>query len=201
MNMIHTPVTERCIAAYRSSPDLDTACRVAGVHKLTMFKILKFSGVMLIADRLKMGTPGGRLGASGEQEFQRLMPAARSMNAICEGNPGFDFDVHGWRVDVKSASPTKKTGRKTTAKTWQAKICEPDRAPSELVDMFCIFFSHNPAEKMMRAGAYSMFLVPADLVRGRKYLCRTEGQPGPLDEFEVQPADLAAFFEPLEKAA
>lgn len=191
-------VEERCIAAYRSSPDLNTACQTAGVHKLTMFKILKMNGVMLIADRLKIGSPGSRMGASAEQEFLRLVPAAKSINAICSSNPGFDFDVNGWRVDVKAAGPMRLPARKTPALRWQPRVSNGGPV-SEHVDLFCLFLLFKP-EAMAQECGYKLYLLPADLVRGRRYISKTEGIPSELDEFEVQPDQLANFFN-LETAA
>ena len=187
-----TSVVERCIAAYRSSPDIDAACRVAGVHKLTMFKILKFNGVMLIADRLKVGSQSSRIGASAEQEFARLVPMAKSINAICSSNPGFDFDANGWRVDVKAASPLKQPNRKKLTSVWRPRLSNGGPM-SEHVDVLCIFLLPKSGA-LARAGDYKVYLVPADLVRGRCYLQKTEGIPCELDTFEVAPKQLADFF-------
>lgn len=182
-------VVDRCIQAYRTSPDLDHACSVARVHKLTMYKILKMHGVMLVEDRLKIGSMASRFGASAEKEFQRLVPAAKSMNVIVNSNPGFDFDVNGWRVDVKAFSPMKIAGRKSTVPRWQAAI----RGMQDYVDMFCVFLAVG--KETVQGCAYRTYLVPAELAHGRSYLCKTEGRPSELDALEVAPADLAGFFE------
>nr|WP_315242168.1 hypothetical protein [uncultured Albidiferax sp.] len=189
------PFTERCIAAYRSSGDMDAACREVGVHKLTMFKVLRLNGVMDIADRLKMGSPGGRMGASAEQEFSRLVPAAKSINALCSSNPGFDFDVRGWRVDVKACGPKHVAGRKKLAHVWQARVGRGGGIESQHVDLFCIFLLDKP-KALINECSYKVFLMPSELVRGRTFVSKTEGVPCELDAFEMQPDALAAFFEP-----
>lgn len=185
-------IVERCIQAYRSSPNLDHACQVARVHKLTMFKILKIHGVMLASDRLTLGSMGSRMGASAEQEFQRLVPFAKPMNDLVSSNPGFDFDVNGWRVDVKAYSPAQIKGRKSAALTWQIKIAKSDSSFPH-VDMFCIFLAAQ-AGKLIQDCPHKTYLVPAELVSGRSYVHKTEGRPSVLDGLEVQPEQLAGFF-------
>lgn len=196
--VIYTPalkgksIEQRCIAAYRASRNLDEACAAAGVHKLTMFKILKINGVMLAEDRLTIGSVGSRLGASAEQEFQRLVPRARSMNAIVSSNPGFDFEVGGWRVDVKAFGPIKIAGRKSNVPRWQIKLGRRG-ALSPHVDFFCIFLTYEPTKPLQQC-VYQCYLVPAELAAGRNYLNKTEGLPSALDSLQVSPAELAAFF-------
>lgn len=185
-------IVDRCIAVYRESHNLDKVCATVGVHKLTAFKILKFNGVLTTEERLKIGSLSGRIGASAEQEFQRLVPAARSMNDIVTSNPGFDFDVSGWRVDVKAFGPAKLKGRKSTARTWQVRLAKHSTA-FDHVDVFCVFLA-SEAGQMVHECGYRTFLVPVELVQGRSYLKKTEGHPSVLDSLEVQPDQLAAFF-------
>ena len=183
-------ITERCLEAYRTSADIDQACRLVGVHKLTMFKILKINGVMLIEDRLRLGTQASRFGASAEQEFQRLVPEARSMNSVVNSNQGFDFDVNGWRVDVKACSPIKAPAARKSS--WQVRLAKGGATPAH-VDFFCLFLAER-SEKAIQDSPYRAYLLPVEFVLGRTYLCKTDGCPSALDALEVAPEQLAPFF-------
>lgn len=188
------PFEERCIAAYRNTRDIDAACAQARVHKITMFKILQYNRLLRPEDGTRYGSMGARLGASAELEFSRLVPAAKSMNDMVANNyPGYDFHVHGWRVSVKAFSPLTIKGRISTRARWQAVMVkhESDR---QTVDLFCIFLAREKG-KLIQDTIYTTYLVPSQLLAGRKSLNKTDRLACELDTFEVAPRKLAAALQ------
>lgn len=184
---------QRCIDAYRAAGGLDAACAAAGVHKFTMFKVLKFKGLLRPQDGLAIGSAGSRLGASAELEFARLVPAAKSMNTgVVNCHPGYDFFVDGWRVSVKACSPLAIKNRVSERLRWQAVLIgrESDRVD---VDVFCVFLVRDKGV-LVQDTIYKTYLIPTEMLAGRKSINKVDRVTGEMDGFEVAPLKLAGLL-------
>ena len=185
---------QRCIDHYMQSQDLDATCAALHLHRFSAFRILRFANVLLPKDGVTVGSHGARLGASAELEFARLVPAAHSMNAkVVACHPGYDFQVHGWRVDVKAFSPRPiKTKARTPKLQWGAALIHRD-SDYETKDVFCIFLAHE-RERLIQNCIYKTYLVPVEALEGRRTINKVQGYQSGLDAFEVPPHKLAVAF-------
>jgi len=185
---------QRCIDSYLQTQDLDATCAALNLHRFSAFRILRFAGVLLPKDGVTVGSHGSRLGASAELEFARLVPAAHSMNAkVAACHPGYDFHVHGWRVDVKAFAPQPvRQNARTPRLRWNAALIRRD-SDFDAQDVFCVFLAHE-RERLIQDCIYKTYLVPVEALAGRRSLGKVQGYQSALDAWEVPPLKIAEFF-------
>lgn len=131
-------------------------------------------------------------GASGEEEFKRLVPYAVDMNGQYQANnPVFDFLVGETTVDVKTGKLRRHP--RSNSGWYEFKILS-----QELPDFYA-FFALKDSEKPLSAGNYHLFLIPSAVIPERISSVRigeiTERHRNPYWDFEIEPAALSVILE------
>lgn len=173
------------IATYRKHLNLKLAAEELGIAWQTLYARLRNAGEPVIGDKLRYGTDRDRLGALGEAEFTRLVPFASSLNAR-KFQAKYDFDVVGYKVDVKASMP-RQLNKTFDARSWSFSF----KKQSVICDFICCFCLNDA-----RAFAHAL-LVPKEFFDGLQTVSVScDGQSKWLD-YKVGADSLAAFFKEL----
>jgi hypothetical protein len=165
--------------------NLKLAAAELGVQWQTLYVQLKRAGVAVIGDKLRYGSDRDRLGAVGEQEFLRLVPDAKNMNAV-EFQSKYDFEVYGHKVDVKASMP-RQLNRRFAALSWAFSF----KKQSLICDFICCFCMREDRT------IDRVLLVPKEFFAGLQTVSVScAGQSKWLD-YEIPQDELAKFFADL----
>lgn len=94
----------QCVEAYNRHKNLKLAANEIGVPWQSLYCTLKTLGVPVTGDKAKYGSESDKFAAQSEQDFMRLVPAAKDQNRY-KYQSKYDFLINGWRVDLKAARP------------------------------------------------------------------------------------------------
>lgn len=186
------------IEAYRCNPDVRAVAASLGLSTIRVYLHLKISGVLLTEDAARIGAKGSMLGAQGEQEFKRLVPKARDMNAeVRENHPGYDFELGSQKIDVKACTFKGQSKGSKRNKNWGIEIGSRQAPGIKAADLYVVFALLGKQWE----GGYRLFVMPAELIGDRRYICITHGIESMWNDFEVQPNDLADVLGELGQMA
>lgn len=171
--------------AYDKHKNLKLAANEIGIKWQTLYCRLKKQGIDVIGDKLRYGSDRDKLSAFAESEFKHLVPRAISMNNI-KWQYKYDFDVHGYSVDVKCSMPKKRL-KKYNNESWafsfkkQTLVCD-------FVVCFCL--SH---EKHIEY----ILLVPKEFFIGLQTVSVSCNGDSKWLDYAIKPDELSKFFDDL----
>lgn len=173
--------------AYEKHRNLKIAADEVGIKWQTLYFRLKKQGVNIIGDKLRYGSDRDRLSSLAEAKFHKLVPFAKSMNAI-KWQYKYDFDVNGFKVDVKCSKP-RKLLKKYDSESWAFSF----KKQSLVCDFVCCFCLDHDGE------IQRILLIPNEFFKGLQTIsvsCNAKNSKW-LD-YSVSPCDLAEFFNCME---
>lgn len=173
------------ILAYRKHMNLKLAAAELGMAWQTLYVRLRRIGEPVVGDKLRHGSCRDKLAAKAEQEFHALVPFALSTNAK-KFQAKYDFDVCGFKVDVKAARKKQKH-QKFTALSWSFSF----KKQSLVCDFICCFCIGDDGE------TEKVLLVPSEFFRGIQTVAVSCAGGSKWLDYEVNPQELKTFFESL----
>ncbi|MFZ4539828.1 hypothetical protein [Propionivibrio sp.] len=173
------------IESYRKHRNLKISAAELGISWQTLYVRLKRQGEPVTGDKLRYGSDRDRLGAVAESEFKRIVPFAIDNNLL-KFQHGYDFDVLGYKVDVKS-SHKRCLNKKYAAKSWSFSF----KKQSLVCDFMCCFCIDD--DKSTK----HVLLVPSEFFKGLQSVSVScDGDSKWLD-YEIIESELAEFFSSL----
>lgn len=173
------------VIAYRKHMNLKLAAQELGIAWQTLYCRLKAIGEPVTGDKLRYGSDRDRLAAMSEVEFLRLVPFATAMNQR-QFQSKFDFDVLGWKVDVKASLP-RQLNRRFAAKSWSFSF----KKQSLICDFICCFCM-DEAKAVER-----ILLVPSEFFQGLQTVSVSRAGSSKWLDYTIEPNELAKFFSSL----
>ncbi len=172
---------------YTKHKNLKLAADELGINWHTLYSRLKNQGVPVIGDKLRYGSDRDRLAAMAESEFLRIVPKARSMNAV-QFQSKFDFMVNGYKIDVKCGMP-RQISKKYEAKSWSFNF----RKQALTCDFICCFCM-NEGKQISR-----ILLVPSEFFRGLQTVTVSVVGASKWKDYSVSESELSTFFDSLPR--
>lgn len=163
--------------AYEKHKNLKLAAAELGIKWQTLYVRLRKAGISVTGDKLRYGSETDRLAAMTEHEFMRLVPKAESRNAK-EWQAKVDFYVSGLGVDVKASRIGK-------ANRWNFCVKK-----QEFTADFLVCFAYEGT-------SYRVLLVPGEIARRYQTLHVRRAFTGKWADYEIDPQDIASFFDDL----
>jgi hypothetical protein len=146
--------SDLCIERYRDLKNVKLVGEELGIPWQTVYWRLKRAGEPVTGDKSRYGSETDRRAARGEAWFQRVVPEAVDQNALAY-QPKVDFLVHGYGVDVKTASP-RRTTRGVIQWCWSIKKQEA------VADFFvCIALTSRDPD----VAVHKALLIPGEMAR------------------------------------
>ena len=168
--------------AYKKHMNLKLAAAEIGLPWQTLYVNLKREGVAVVGDKLKYGSDRDRLGAMAEDEFIRLVPSAKSMNAI-KHQSKYDFLVGTSKVDVKCSTP-RQLNKKFSALSWSFSF----KKQTFLCDFICCFCKDKNKETV------KVLLVPKEFFVGLQTVSVSCSGESKWLDYEIDKNQLEQFF-------
>lgn len=172
---------------YAKHMNLKLAANELGMKWQTLYVSLKKQGIAVVGDKLRYGTDRDRLAAMAESEFMRLVPSAVDMNKT-KFQAKFDFNVNGYKVDVKAATP--RVGCNSGGgKRWAFSF----KKQSLVCDFICCF-CFNESKVLDR-----VLLVPSEFFSGLQSVSVSCSGVSKWLDYAVEQKELEAFFNGLPR--
>lgn len=166
---------------YLEHGDFRTAARLSGLPMHIAHIKLRKAGVLKIADKIRFGSKGAKLGGQAEQLFQQLVPDAIDANALFrKNNPVYDFVFKNMTIDVKFSS---RHASKKNSNHWSVR--------SKGEQDFIVAFLESEAGKGVE-NPYCL-LIPMDFVDVKQMYISPSGVW--FKEFQVEPEELRGILE------
>lgn len=171
--------------AYSRHMNLKLAAAELGIPWQTLYVRLKRVGVQVVGDKLRYGTDRDKLGALGERLFKTLVPASTDRNEM-QFQAKYDFDVFGYKVDVKTGKP-RQMNYKYAALSWsfsfkrQALFCD-------FIVCFCLD-EQSEIEHVL--------LVPSEFFQGLQTCSVSRRGYSKWLDYAINPNELQDFFQSL----
>jgi len=121
--------------AYAKHKNLKLAASEIGVPWQTLYCKLKAQDVAITGDKLRYGSDRDRLGAYGEQLFATIVPLAKNANQS-KFQSKVDFDVNGFKVDVKASLP-RQLNKRFPALSWSFSF-KKQALHADFIVCFCL---------------------------------------------------------------
>lgn len=176
--------TEACIAAYSHLKNLKLVGLETGIPWQSVYVYLKRAGVAVTGDKSRYGSNKDRFAACGEQEFQRLVPAAINLNRETFQSK-IDFRVGSLNIDVK-ASLAHFSNARSQARRWAFSMKKQEM----LADFIVCFGFHNET-------TYALFLLPGEVIRKYQTISIPLSGNSKWLDYKIEPEELAPFFNSL----
>lgn len=171
--------------AYNRFKNLKLAAAELGICWQTLYARLKKQGVPVTGDKLRYGTDRDRLGAMSEAKFQELVPFAHDKNKS-KFQSKYDFDVLGYKVDVKSSMP-RALNKPYRFLSWSFYF-KKQSLIADFVVCFCLDESR---------AIEHVLLVPSEFFAGLQTVSLTRNGTSKWLDYKVAPEALAEFFQSL----
>lgn len=171
--------------AYSKHMNLKLAAKELGICWQTLYSRLKTQGVNVVGDKLRYGADRDKLGVYGEQLFLQLVPFAKDKN-LAKFQAKYDFDVLGYKVDVKAGKP-RQLNKRFPQLAWsfsfkrQALICD-------FIVCFCLL-EDKTIEKIL--------LVPKEFFHGLQTVSVSMSGYSKWHDYSIEASELKSFFESL----
>lgn len=162
--------------------NLKLAAQELGIAWQTLYCRLKAIGEPVTGDKLRYGSDRDRLAAMSEVEFFKLVPFATAMNQS-QFQSKFDFDVLGWKVDVKASLP-RQLNRRFAAKSWSFSF----KKQSLICDFICCFCM-DEAKAVER-----VLLVPSEFFQGLQTVSVSRSGGSKWLDYAIDSKELSQFF-------
>lgn len=173
--------------SYSKHKNLKISAAELGIPWQSLYVQLRKEGVQVTGDKLRYGTDRDKLGALAEQEFCRLVPIASDLNAKSFQSK-YDFDVLGFKVDVKASMP-RQLNKRYKALSWAFSF----KKQSMICDFICCFCLNE--DKTIR----HVLLVPKEFFHGLQTVSVScDGYSKWLD-YKVEASELAPFFQSVSE--
>ena len=141
--------------AYSKHMNLKLAADELGIKWQTLYSRLKSQGVKITGDKLRYGSDRDKLSAKAESLFMQAVPSALCMNAI-RWQSKYDFEVNGFKVDVKCARKRCSQKRFPDKKSWSFSF----KKQTLICDFVCCFCLNDENETA------KIILVPSEFFKG-----------------------------------
>ena len=165
--------------------NLKLAANELGIGWQTLYSRLKQMGEPVTGDKLRYGSDRDKLGAMAEAEFKRIVPFASDNNGR-KFQSKYDFEVAGWKVDVKASLP-HQLNKRYAALSWSFSF----KKQSLICDFICCFcFSQDRVLDRI-------LLVPREFFRGLQTVSVSCFGDSKWLDYEIAADDLAPFFSEL----
>lgn len=171
------------IESYGRHKNLKIVGKEVGVSWQNVYSILRRHRVAVTGDKRRYGCEKDRFAVIAEDEFQRLVPEAVNQNAE-KYQAKVDFMIHGMRVDVKSSRLNTANVKRGDAKRWA--FCMSKQTGK--VDFFVLFGFNED-------GSYRVFLLPFEFAGKQQSISIGVARGSKWHDFEIQPDELAPFFD------
>ena len=171
--------------SYEKHMNLKIAANELGIPWQSLYAKLRVDGVRVIGDKLRYGSDRDKLSAMAESKFSSLVKNATPMNEI-RFQSKYDFDVMGYKVDVKASLP-HKLSKKYDAKSWafsfkkQTLICD-----------FVVCFCFDESKDIKH-----VLLVPSEFFRGLSTISVSCNGSSKWLDYSVPANDLEQFFKTM----
>jgi len=172
--------------AYEKHKNLKLAAADIGIKWQTLYSRLKNQGVNVVGDKLRYGSDRDKLSSFAETEFIRLVPSAVNMNSI-KWQYKYDFEVNGYRVDVKSSMP-RQLNKKYPSKSWSFSF----KKQSLVCDFVCCFGIGENKE------VQKIILVPSEFFKGLSTVSVSITGVSKWLDYEIGGYELEDFFHLLK---
>ena len=175
-----------CVELYEQHKNLKIVGELSGIPWQTVYVYLKGAGVPVTGDKERYGSHSDRFAARSERDFLSLVPFAEDLNRR-QFQSKFDFDVYGFKVDVK-ASQLKRSSKRCAAKRYSFSI----KRQEVNADFFVLLgYKDDCIDKC--------YLIPAEIVRYMTTISISENG-GKWASYEIDKNGLAEFFEGMREA-
>lgn len=174
-------------SVYKKHMNLKIAAKELGIPWQTLYVRLKKLGVQVAGDKLRYGADRDRLGVLGETLFKSLVPVATDCNKA-RFQSKYDFDVLGYKVDVKTGKPRQMNAR-YESQSWsfsfkkQTMICD-----------FIVCFCLDEQQKIEH-----VLLVPSEFFQGLQTCSVSRRGSSKWLDYSIDPAELQNFFQYLQR--
>ena len=170
------------IDAYRRHKNLRLAAEELGMKWQSLYVHLRSAGVAVTGDKARYGCAKDRLGTFGESLFYQDVPEAIDSNRA-QFQANIDFDVLGWSVDVKTATPSADKTR------WSFGINkQKDRA-----DFFVMYALDDATSRRVIHG----ILIPREIATAKALISLPVSLNSKWTDYFVERNELATFFRGL----
>ena len=170
---------------YNKHKNLKLAAAELGLCWQTLYSRLKNQGVPVTGDKLRYGTDRDRLGALAEAKFQELVPFANDKNKS-KFQSKYDFDVLGYKVDVKSSMP-RAIHKPYRSLSWSFSF-KKQSLIADFVVCFCLDESR---------AIEHVLLVPSEFFAGLQTVSVSRCGDSKWLDYSVEQSELAEFFRAL----
>jgi len=173
--------------AYARHLNLKLAANDLKIPWQNLYVKLKNQGINVVGDKMKYGTDRDKLGALAEQYFKDIVPCATDMNKISFQSK-YDFDVNGYKVDVKSSKP-RQLNKRFSALSWSFSF----KKQSMICDFFVCFClsDQKSIEKIL--------LVPSEFFKGLQTISVSVEGFSKWSDYSIKQDELEQFFKSLPK--
>lgn len=176
------------IESYGRIKNLKLVGKEMGIPWQTVYVRLKANSIAVSGDKLRYGTDRDRLGALAEAEFKRIVPFAKDNNTS-KYQARYDFDVLGFKVDVKVSHP-RQLNKKYDAKSWSFSF----KKQSLTCDFICCFcLDENKVTK-------HILLVPSEFFKGLQTVSVSCCGDSKWLDYSINESELSEFFKQAEAA-
>lgn len=179
---------EACIESYGRLKNLKLVGDELGVKWQKVYATLKREGVPVVGDKARYGSATDRLAAHAERLFAMAVPEAKDANQE-QFQAAIDFDVYGWKVDIKASTLRKRkhpTTKKETTPGWAFCINkQKDKAD------FFVFYALDNAEDR---NVVHVILLPRELATTTSSLLLPETMNSKWADYRIDESELAEFF-------
>lgn len=175
------PTIEAMKATYDKHLHLKNAATELGMKWQTLYYHLKKENHPVVGNKKAYGSATDKVASLGEELFKEIAPQAKDMNET-QFQSKYDFEVTGWKVDIKTSNIQEKQGKYGR---WAFSI----KKQEAVADMFVCFAFKN---KQLA----HCFLIPGELARMRTTISLSGRGVGRWWDFEVTKEELADFFQP-----
>ncbi len=176
------------ILTYQKHMNLKLAANELGIAWQSLYVRLKKAGVPVSGDKLRYGTDRDKLGAIGESHFKALVPFAMSRNDY-EYQSKYDFDVCGFKIDVKASRP-HKLNQKYESLSWAFSF----KKQTLVCDFICCFCMDEEKE------IECVLLIPKEFFKGLKTITVSRNGDSKWKDYSINPSELADFFSSLAES-
>jgi hypothetical protein len=172
---------------YAKHKNLKLAASELGVKWQTLYCRLKAQGVAVTGDKLRYGSYRDKLGVYGERLFESIVPEAKNSNDN-QFQSKVDFDVFGFKVDVKSSMP-RQLNKRFAALSWSFSF-KKQALYADFIVCFCL-----DETKAIE----HILLVPKEFFEGLQTVSVSRSGNSKWLDYAVAKEDLASFFQSLPK--
>lgn len=173
-------IEKACVESYRRHKHLKKVGEELGVPWQTVYVHLRNAGEPVFGDKARYGAASDKVAAVGERLFLRYVPIASNLNDI-KFQSKYDFDVLGYKVDVKTCQ-----NRRTDAR-WAFSV-KKQRVEA---DFFVCFAVGQGC--LLEA----CLLIPGEVARNHGTISLNKARNGKWWDYQVDPESLSDFFRSL----